>query len=152
MEPSKKPRRRLNVLARTARTRHIFQRLRGGWAYDEIVKEEHLSAERVQLIVAQVLERCVIDRNEDRAHLQIERLRPALRLAGEAVARGVLKAIGPSSSWSTGSTGIRAPSQSRSPTRTIKLAEDEATRCSRTTQSRRRARRRRAKIFAPSSP
>ena|SRR5271165_4246273 len=35
----------------------------------------------------------VIDRNEDHAHLQLERLAPALRLAGEAVRKGDIKAI-----------------------------------------------------------
>jgi len=95
MEQTKKPRRRLNILARTARTKRIFQRLREGWAYDDIAKEERLSAERVRQIVGQVLENRVLDRGEDHAHLQLERLRPALRLAGEAVARGELKAIGP---------------------------------------------------------
>ena len=91
----KKPRRRLNVLTRTARTKRIFQRLREGWAYDDIGKEEHLSAERIRQIVGEVLENRVLDRGEDHAHLQLERLRPALRLVGEAVARGDLKAIGP---------------------------------------------------------
>ncbi len=95
MEQTKKPRRRLNILARTARTQRIFRRLREGWAYDEIAKEEHLSAERVRQIVAQVLERRVIDRREDRSHIQLERLRPALKLAGEAIAHGDLRAIGP---------------------------------------------------------
>ena len=95
MEQTRKPRRRLNILARTARIARIFKRLREGWAYDEIAKEEHVSAERVRQIVAQVLERRVVDRGEDRSQLQIERLRPALRLAGEAVARGDLRAIGP---------------------------------------------------------
>ena len=95
MDQTKKPRRRLNILTRTARTKRIFARLREGWAYDDIAKEERLSAERVRQIVGQVLENRVLDRGEDHAHLQLERLRPALRLAGEAVARGELKAIGP---------------------------------------------------------
>ena len=95
MEQTRKPRRRLNIFARTVRTRRIFQRLREGWAYDDIAKEEHLSAERIRQIVAQVLEHRVMDTGEDHAHLQLERLRPALRLVGEAVARGDLKAIGP---------------------------------------------------------
>ncbi len=37
----------------------------------------------------------VIDRGQDHAHLQLERLMPALRLAGESVVRGDLKAIAP---------------------------------------------------------
>ncbi len=54
-----------------------------------------LSAERIRQIVSEVLGKRVIDRNEDHAHLQLERLGPALRLAGEAVQRGEVKAIGP---------------------------------------------------------
>jgi hypothetical protein len=78
-----------------ARTKRIFGRLRDGWAYDEIGRDEGLSAERVRQIVSEVLGKRVIDRNEDHAHLQLERLGPALRLAGEAVQRGEVKAIGP---------------------------------------------------------
>ena len=95
MEQVKKPRRRLNVLTRTARTKRIFVRLREGWAYDDIAKEERLSAERVRQIVGQVLENRVLDRGDDHAHMQIERLRPALRIVSKAVADGNLKAIGP---------------------------------------------------------
>ncbi len=95
MDQTKKPRGRLNIVTRTARTKRIFARLREGWAYDEIAKEERLSAERVRQIVGQVLDNRVLDRGDDYAHMQIERLRPALRLVGEAVAHGDLKAIGP---------------------------------------------------------
>ena len=70
-------------------------RLREGWAYDDIAAEERLSAERVRQIVSQVLENRVLDRGDDLAHMQIERLRPALRIVGKAVAQGDLKAVGP---------------------------------------------------------
>jgi len=86
---------RLNILGRAARTKRIFARLRDGWAYDEIARDERLSAERIRQIVSEVLGKRVIDRGEDHAHLQLERLAPALRLAGEAVKQGELKAIGP---------------------------------------------------------
>ena len=43
--------------------------------------------------MSEVLGKRVIDRNEDHAHLQLERLAPALRLAGEAVKKGDIKAI-----------------------------------------------------------
>ncbi len=95
MEQVQKPRRRLNIVTRTARTKRIFARLREGWAYDDIAKEERLSAERVRQIVGQVLENRVLDRGDDHAHMQIERLRPGLRLVGKEVAQGNLKAIGP---------------------------------------------------------
>ena len=96
MEQVKKTRRRrLNIITRTARTKRIFSRLREGWAYDDIAKDERISAERVRQIVGQVLENRVLDRGDDHAHMQIERLRPALRIVGKAVADGNLKAIGP---------------------------------------------------------
>ena len=95
MEQTPKPRRRLNVLGKAARRKRIFARLREGWAYDEIAGEERLSAERVRQIVAEVLGKRVIDRGEDHAHLQLERLMPALRIVGEAIGRGELKAVAP---------------------------------------------------------
>jgi len=96
MEQESEPkRRRPNVIGRAARTKRIFGRLRDGWAYDEIGRDEGLSAERIRQIVSEVLGKRVIDRNEDHAHLQLERLGPALRLAGEAIQQGDVKAIGP---------------------------------------------------------
>ena len=89
------PRPRLNIVTRAARTKRIFARMREGWAYDEIARDEGLSAERVRQIVAEVLGKRVIDRGPDHAHLQLERLMPALRLASEAVAGGDIRAIAP---------------------------------------------------------
>ena len=88
-------RRRLNVLGKAARRQRIFARLREGWAYDEIARDERVSAERIRLIVSEVLGKRVIDRGADHAHLQLERLMPALRLVGEAIGCGELKAVGP---------------------------------------------------------
>ena len=95
MEQVPEPRRRLNVLTKAERRTRIFARLREGWAYDEIAREERVSAERIRQIVAEVLGKRVIDRGADHAHLQLERLRPALRVANEAIGRGELKAVGP---------------------------------------------------------
>jgi hypothetical protein len=95
MEQTPTPGRRLNVLGKAARRKRIFARLREGWAYDEIAGEERLSAERVRQIVAEVLGKRVIDRGVDHAHLQLERLMPALRIVGEAIGRGELKAVAP---------------------------------------------------------
>ena len=95
MEQKSEPKRRLNVLTRAERTVRIFERLKEGCAYDEIGREEGLSPERVRQIVSEVLAKRVIDRNEDYAHLQLERLAPALRLAGRAVKQGDVKAIAP---------------------------------------------------------
>jgi hypothetical protein len=95
MQQTPQPRRRLKVLTKAERRQRIFARLREGWAYDEIAREERVSAERVRQIVSEVLGKRVIDRGADHAHLQLERLMPALRLVGEAIGRGELKAIGP---------------------------------------------------------
>ena len=95
MEQTPTPGRRLNVLGKAARRKRIFARLREGWAYDEIARDERVSAERIRQIVSEVLGKRVIDRGADRAHLQLARLMPALRLVGEAIGRGELKAVGP---------------------------------------------------------
>jgi hypothetical protein len=95
MEEAQTPRRRLNVLGKAARRKRIFARLREGWAYDEIAGEERVSAERIRQIVSEILEKRVIDRGVDHAHLQLERLMPALRIVGEAIGRGELKAVAP---------------------------------------------------------
>ena len=95
MHDTQAPRPRLNIVSRAARTKRIFARMREGWAYDEIARDEGLSAERVRQIVAEVLGKRVIDRGPHHAHLQLERLMPALRLAGEAIGRGDIRAIAP---------------------------------------------------------
>jgi hypothetical protein len=89
------PRPRLNIVTKAERRKRIFARLREGWAYDEIAREERVSAERIRQIVAEVLSKRVIDRGTDHARLQLERLMPALRVTGEAIARGELKAVAP---------------------------------------------------------
>jgi hypothetical protein len=86
---------RLNIVTKAERRKRIFARLREGWAYDEIAREERVSAERIRQIVSEVLDKRVIDRGTDHARLQLERLMPALRVTGEAIGRGELKAVGP---------------------------------------------------------
>src|SRR5580698_10446905 len=95
MEQTPTPGRRLNVLSKAERRQRSFARLREGWAYDEIAGEERISAERIRQIVAEVLGKRVIDRGADHAHLQLERLMPALRIVAEAIGRGELKAVAP---------------------------------------------------------
>jgi hypothetical protein len=95
MGQTRTPGRRLNVLGKAARRKRIFARLREGWAYEEIASEELISAERIRQIVAEILDKRVIDRGVDHAHLQLERLMPALRIVGEAIGRGELKAVAP---------------------------------------------------------
>jgi len=88
-------RRRLNLFGRTERRKRIFARLSEGWAYDEIAAEEGVTGERVRQMVSEALAKRVISQGEEYARLQLVRLLPALRIAGEAVARGELKAIAP---------------------------------------------------------
>jgi hypothetical protein len=95
MDQIAEPRRRLNVVTKAERRKRIFVRLREGWAYDEIAREERVSAERIRQIVSEVLSKRVIDRGGDHAHLQLERLMPALRITSEAIGRGELKAVAP---------------------------------------------------------
>ncbi len=89
------PKRPLNAIARVVRRGRIFARLREGWAYDEIAREEGLSAERVRQIVREALERRLPDEDTDHAKLQLERLRLAMRVATTALAEGDVAAIAP---------------------------------------------------------
>ena len=89
------PKRPLNALARVVRRGRIFARLREGWAYDEIARDERLTAERVRQIVREALERRLPDEDTDHAKLQLDRLRPAMRVASAAVEEGDVRAIAP---------------------------------------------------------
>ena len=50
-------RRRLNAYGRMMRRGRIFARMREGWSYDEIARDEGLTAERIQQIVSEVLQK-----------------------------------------------------------------------------------------------
>jgi len=89
------PKRRLTAVARAMRRARIFARLREGWAYDEIARDERLTAERVRQIVREALERRLPDEDTDHAKLQLDRLRPAMRVATAAVEEGDVRAIAP---------------------------------------------------------
>ncbi len=89
------PKKRPTAFGRKARQKRIFARLREGWAYDEIAREERLTAARVRQIVSEVLQKREVDDSSEHALLQLSRLAPAVQLAGEAVARGELQAIWP---------------------------------------------------------
>ena len=80
---------------RALRRQRIFARLREGWAYPEIARAEKVSVERIRKIVAETLARRVIDDGSEHARVQLARLDSALQSAGEAVAAGDIKAIGP---------------------------------------------------------
>jgi hypothetical protein len=87
--------RRLTAYGRVLRRGRILARLREGWAYDEIAAQERLTAERVRQIVRKALKERIIDEEAEHAKLQLSRLQPAMRLAGEAIAEGDVKAIAP---------------------------------------------------------
>ncbi len=80
---------------RALRRRRVLARLREGWPYEEIARAEKVTVDRVRSIVAEILKRRVIDDDSDHARVQLARLEAALQSAGEAVAGGDVKAIGP---------------------------------------------------------
>jgi hypothetical protein len=88
-------RRRLNAQGRALRRKRIFARLREGWAYDEIAREERLTTERVREIVNEVLLRRRADVSPSHALLQLARLAAPLKVASEAVAGGDIKSVAP---------------------------------------------------------
>ena len=94
-ETAPAPRRRLDARGRVLRRGRIFARLRDGWAYDDIAREERLTAERVRQIVTEALRRRTVDDGSDHAKLQLARLAPAMRRLGDAVAGGDVKAVAP---------------------------------------------------------
>jgi hypothetical protein len=88
-------RRRLTAQGTMLRRRRIFARLREGLSYDEIAAKEGVSATRIRQIVSEVLRRRAIDNSADHAKLQLDRLAPAMQLAAEGIAAGVISAINP---------------------------------------------------------
>ena len=81
-------RRRLNAYGRVMRRGRIFARMREGWSYDEIARDEGLTAERIRQIVSEVLQKRKVDTEADHAKLQLARLERVMHFASEALARG----------------------------------------------------------------
>ena len=90
-----KPRKRHTQFSRLARTKRILEQLREGWAYDDIAREEGISERRVRQIVTQFLKAREALEGATHAHMQIDRLGRAMRVASDALARGDIRAIGP---------------------------------------------------------
>ena len=90
--PARKSR-RLDARGRVLRRGRIFARLREGYAYDEIAREEQLTPERVRQIVREALARRIVDDETDHAKLQLARLAQAMQIASVAVADGDVSAI-----------------------------------------------------------
>ena len=110
------PKKRLTAIGKAARCKRIFARLNEGFAYDEIAREERLTARRVRQIVTDVLDRREVDGDSAHALLQLGRLGPARRAVGEVVAGGDVRAIAPLVRCSTGSTATRRPPGRSRPT------------------------------------
>ena len=86
---------RLNPRDKALRRERIFDRLREGWAYQAIADAEGVTIRRIRQIVSETLQRREVDTNADHAMVQLARLEPALKIAGEALAEGDTSAIGP---------------------------------------------------------
>jgi hypothetical protein len=93
--PNRRPRqtRLASAAALAERRQRIFARMQQGWSYEAIAGAEALSCERIRQIVKEALDGRRGEANPDHRRLQLARLDPALRLAGEKVAAGDLKAI-----------------------------------------------------------
>ena len=87
--------RRLDAYGRILRRGRILARRREGWAYDEIAREEGLTAERIRQIVREVFRKRPVENGADHAKLQLARLTPALQAAEAAILTGDMKAIAP---------------------------------------------------------
>jgi hypothetical protein len=94
MDERRQPKRHTQF-GRAARAKRILERLREGWAYDEVAREEGLTERRVRQIVAEYLEDRDAVEGVTHAHMQIDRLGWALRVAAEKMAEGDIRAIGP---------------------------------------------------------
>jgi hypothetical protein len=87
MDEEKPRKRRTTKFTRSARNKRIVERLREGFGYDEIAREEKLTERRVRQIVNEALEGREALESAIHAHLQLDRLGQAMRVAGEALAR-----------------------------------------------------------------
>jgi hypothetical protein len=92
-QPSPRQTRLAGAAALAERRARIFVRMQQGWSYEAIAEAEALSCERIRQIIREALDGRGGEANPDHRRLQLARLDPALRLAGEKVAAGDLKAI-----------------------------------------------------------
>ncbi len=83
------------TFTRAARTRRMLDRLSEGWGYRDVASAEGLSERRVRQIVAGHVKRSAPVDADAHAALQIERLSFAVKVAGEALAKGDIRAIAP---------------------------------------------------------
>ncbi len=83
------------TFTRAARTRRMLDRLSEGCGYSDVARAEGLSDRRVRQIVAGHVKRSAPVDADAHAALQIERLGFAVKVAGEALAKGDIRAIAP---------------------------------------------------------
>ena len=83
------------TFTRAARTRRMLDRLSQGWGYRDVASAEGLSERRVRQIVGEHVKRRQPVDEETHAALQVERLGFAVKIAGEALAKGDIRAIAP---------------------------------------------------------
>ena len=84
------PLKRTTRFTRAARAARILKRVRDGFAYADVAREEGIALRRVRQIVAEE-----IMRREADASLQLHRLGYAMRVASEKLAHGDVKALAP---------------------------------------------------------
>jgi len=89
------PRRRITRLGREARTKRIFERLRDGWASRDVARAENLTARHVRQIVADEIKAREAANGLTHAHMQVDRMGFAIRVAARAMSEGDIRAIGP---------------------------------------------------------
>ncbi len=73
----------------------MLERRREGWGYHEVARAEGLSDRRVRQLVAEHVKRSEPVDAGTHAALQIERLDFAIKVAGEALAKGDIRSIAP---------------------------------------------------------
>ena len=89
------PRKRIRKYGREARAARILERLRDGFACEDVAREEGLNVRRVRQIAAAAIKAREAAADLTHAHLQIDRLGFAMRVAAEAMANGDIRAIAP---------------------------------------------------------
>ena len=90
-----KERKRTTKFSRAERNKRIVERAREGFSYDEIAREEQLTERSVYRILTQALQGREALFSSIHAHMQIDRVGRALRVAGDGLNRGDVRAVAP---------------------------------------------------------
>ena len=95
MDEEKPRKRQTTKFSRSARAKRIVEWLREGFGYDEIAREEKLTERSVRRIATKALQGRETLERAFHAHMQVDRIARAMRVAGEALARGDVRAVAP---------------------------------------------------------